>query len=99
MLHKDKIKSITLEMTNYLVRGTAYITCWDGTCGEIGMKEYHSNSLNFEEIFDGVNDNGFGCSSIDKVHFRIYENYDGYLVPYTNFIIDKFPCGYGKRGV
>ena len=95
----EKKKTITLELTDYLVRGNAEITCWDETYAEVEMKEYHVNSLDFEEIFHGVNDNGFGCKSIDKVYFRIYENYDGYLVPHANFIVSKFPSGYGKRGV
>lgn len=99
MLNKEK-KTITLEFTDYLIRGSATITCWDETQGEVEMKEYHTNSLDFEEVFAGANDNGFGCKSIDEVLFIIYENYEGYLVYCTEFYVDRFPYDkYGKIGI
>lgn len=99
MGNKGKKKTITLELTDYLVCGTAYVTLWDDTNVEVKMREYHVNSLDLEEIFDGVNDGGMGCRSIDRVDFTLFENYGGYLVSHVSLIIDKFPSGYGKRGI
>lgn len=73
-------KTITLEFTDYVVTGTAYLTLWGGDKGSIPMKPYHINSLDENEIKKNANDNGFGCQSIDSIEVDIYENYEGYKV-------------------
>lgn len=91
--------SITLNLTDYVVMGTAYITFWDNTEGCIDMESYHIKENNIDLILEGVNDNGFGCQSINTVDIELYANYEGHLV----FIEDMFnlevPKGKGRRGI
>ena len=91
-------KNITLEFTNYVIKGTANCTYWDGTDFSIPMKPYNIDSLEIEKLLSGVNDNEFGCQSINSVEIDIYENYEGYLV----FLEEReleVPKGYGHRGI
>jgi hypothetical protein len=76
---KEK-KSITLQFSNYVITGIAYITLWGGEKGFIEMKSYNVDDLTDDFIKKGANDNGYGCQSIDKIEIDIYENYEGYLV-------------------
>ena len=89
-------KTLTLKFTNYEVHGIAHCTYWDDTKFSIPMKPYHIKSL--DDILAGVNDNGFGCRSIDCAEIEIFENYEGTLLFLQEMEI-IIPQGFGKRGV
>ena len=92
-------QTITLQLTDFVVKGTAYITSWDGTNGCISMKPYHIPENNIDVILEGINDNGFGCQSIDLVDVDLYANYEGYLVHIDELLDIEVLKHNGKRGI
>lgn len=93
------MKTLTLKLTGYTIKGFSYVTLWDNTSGCISMKPFQVTENKLEEILKGINDNGFGCQCIDEADVEIYENYEGYLVFIDSITGLKIPRGYGKRGV
>lgn len=75
--------TITLEFTGYEVSGTAFLSLWGGGKSTIQMKPYSVKTLDGKEIWEGVNDNGFGVEKIEGAvcHIsKIYgKGYDKYL--------------------
>lgn len=71
------MKSITLELTDYVIKGIADITDWYSQGGCIEMKSFNIKSL--KEIKDNLNDNGFGVQSINGAICDVYRNYEGTL--------------------
>lgn len=77
---ENQKKTITLDFTDYVIKGTAKLLLWGGDNGTIEMQSYHVNNLTEKEIAAGANDSGFGCERIVSIEVDIYENYNGYLV-------------------
>lgn len=83
-------KKIELEQTGYRVRGTAYLTLWLGGSATIEMEPYHVEGYSDEAVWEGVNDNGFGCVSIDGADCKVYEVYGmGYEVFVASLLFDE----------
>lgn len=81
------MKNITLELTDYVVKGFSDLTLWGGEQGFIEMKSFHVKKL--KEIKDNINDNGFGVQKINGAICNIYRNYQGTLHFAHTIIIGK----------
>jgi hypothetical protein len=88
-------KSITLEKTGYVVKGTALLSLWGGGSGTIEMKPIYCNTLTKLETL--LNDNGFGCESIDGAIVDIYENFQGYEIYKETRTINIVPLSERQR--
>ena len=78
--------TITLNFTNYILKGEALIIDWfDQRCA-ITMKDIERDNLDNITI-DDLNDNGFGCQSIEGAYIQVYKNYEGYLVYDSDLIV------------
>ncbi len=73
-----KNKTITLNFTNYIIKGEATINLWDGGQGNIKMYDIELDNID-NITLDKLNDGGFGCELIAGAYIMIYENYEGYL--------------------
>ena len=71
------MKSITLNFTDYVIKGIADVTPWGGGNACIEMRPFHVKSL--KEIKENLNDNGFGVKNINGAIVDIYHNYEGTL--------------------
>ena len=71
------MKTITLNFTDYVIKGISDLTAWGGGNACIEMKPFHVKSL--KEIKDNINDNGFGVESINGAICDVYLNYEGTL--------------------
>lgn len=71
-------KTITLNFTNYIIKGETTINLWGGGQGNIKMDDVALDSID-NITLDMLNDGGFGCESIAGAYIDIYENYQGYL--------------------
>jgi len=67
------MKQIVLKQNGYYIDGKSVLNLWGGGLGEIEMQPFHVNSL--REIREKINDNGFGCESIEWAHCHIHRNY------------------------
>jgi hypothetical protein len=72
------MKTMLITQTGFVIGGRAGLILWDGTRGEIEMKEcylaYHDTTP--KNILRCVNDNGFGCEYIECADIDIYIKYD-----------------------
>ena len=82
-------KTITLQHTGYVVKGTALLKLWGGGKGVIDLKPIHLDSIPDDLTKIEYNDNGFGCESILEVEIEIYEDYEGVLVSCSDVITVK----------
>lgn len=71
--------TITLNFTNYTIKGVALILDWSGQTGSIIMDTITVDNIENLSIKD-LNDGGFGCQEIKGAYLTIYKNYQGYLV-------------------
>jgi hypothetical protein len=72
------MNTITLILTDYVIKGVADVTPWGGGKACIEMQSFHVKSL--KDIKNNINDNGFGVESINGAICDIYRNYQGTLV-------------------
>lgn len=74
--------TITLEFTNYTIKGVSFITDWYNQDGLIRMTNFTLDTL--DEVnnitIDNLNDGGFGCQHIKGGVLEVYKNYQGYEV-------------------
>ena len=73
-------QQITLNHVGYSIEGEAILNLWGGGQGTIEMKKVRINKdeLTVENILSAINDNGFGCESIDFATVDIYALYGEY---------------------
>ena len=69
------MKHIELQFTDYFITGVADLTLWGGDSSCISMRSFHVKKL--KEIRQGINDNRFGCESINGAICNIFRNYEG----------------------
>jgi len=81
---KDDI--ISLNLTGYKMEGTAQLTLWGGDRCSIQMRKSIIISPTDENIIKNINDNGFGCESIDRVDAHIYKQYGGSYYKYAGYV-------------
>lgn len=72
-------KTITLEFTNYVVKGVSDVTPWGGGEACIQMDSFQVKSIDKKTLLENINDGGFGVESINGAICDIYENYSGTL--------------------
>ena len=72
-------KTLTLELTGYIMKGVADITLWGGDKACIEMTPVRLRSLEEDNIKTHLNDAGFGVQSINGAICDIYEDYEGTL--------------------
>jgi hypothetical protein len=81
------MKSITLNLTDYVIKGIADLTPWGGRNACIDMASFHVKHL--KEIRENINDNGFGVENINGAICDVYRNYQGTLVYSKTLTIGK----------
>lgn len=72
-------KELTLQFTDYVIKGTADLTLWDNNNASITMKAFKTKNIKPETLLKGINDNGFGSQNINGAICDIFENYEGTL--------------------
>ena len=72
-------KTLTLEMTGYIMKGVADITLWGGDKACIEMTPVRVRNINEEYLKTHINDAGFGVENINGAICDIYEDYEGTL--------------------
>ena len=70
------MKTITLKQIGFQVTGMSDLTLWGGQNGCIEMKAFNVNSIDENELLSNLNDNGFGCQSINGGICDIWELYE-----------------------
>jgi len=77
------MKTLTLKLKGYTVKGIADLTLWGGGNGCIEMKPFfigQKSIVNDDKLLlENCNDNGFGVQSINGAICDIFENYEGTL--------------------
>jgi hypothetical protein len=75
-----KMKALSLDFKGYSIQGEAHMTLWGGAQGSINMQEVfiEDGQLSADRLKESVNDNGFGCQSIDYAIVDIYKCYGEY---------------------
>ena len=82
-------KSITLKHVGYKFEGSVVINCWGGGQGTIEMQSFTGDSLKKEDIAKGINDNGFGCESMECAVVHVYDQYEnGYTDPISIDVLE-----------
>jgi len=68
-------KEFRTTLYGYKVSGDAVLNLWGGGQGEIRMQAQllPAKHLSKDNVLRCVNDNGFGCESIDSAHVRVTE--------------------------
>jgi len=84
---KKKEDTITLEFTNYLVKGISDLTMWGGGNSCIVMEAFGLKVLSKKNLLENINDNGFGVESINGAICDVYKNYDGFLKFYKTIAV------------
>ena len=72
------MKSITLNFTDYVIKGIADVKSWGGGNACIEMTPFHVKNL--KDIKDNLNDNGFGVEKINGAICNVFRNYQGALI-------------------
>ena len=69
--------SITLKHIGYRITGESLLNLWGGGQGHIGMNFTDiTGHITKEKLLSCINDNGFGCESVENVEFCIYDLYE-----------------------
>lgn len=69
-------KTVTLKLHHFQISGIACVTMWGGGNGTIEMKPFTVASVETDDlIVAGLNDNGFGVSSINSAQVNIFAVY------------------------
>jgi len=69
-------KTVTLKLHHFEINGIAYATMWGGGDGTIDMKPFTVASVETDDLIAaGLNDNGFGVSSINSALVDIFAVY------------------------
>lgn len=68
-------KTITLKLVGYEIRGVSDVTPWGGGNACIEMKPFMLDAPDRKDIFESINDNGFGVESINGAICHIHEVY------------------------
>lgn len=72
------MKTVTLKQIGIQVQGEAMLNLWGGGKGTIDMESYFLplGKATKTNILRCVNDNGFGCESIESAYIDIYDVYE-----------------------
>ena len=75
------MKQLVLNQIGYYITGEATLNLWGGGTGTINIKPTILETNNIptkEDILKAnvINDNGFGCESINEANISIYEMYE-----------------------
>jgi hypothetical protein len=73
----EKKKQISLDHWGYELRGEALLNLWGGGQGTIEMSPVRipDHELTHTNIKRSINDNGFGCESVESATIVIYDVY------------------------
>lgn len=87
------MKTVTLKQTGITIGGIAYVTCWDGQEGSIGMNQKFIplGEITKENILGCVNDGRFGVQSIDRVEIEIFDTYENGYKEFNRIIETENP--------
>ena len=101
------MKQLVLNRIGYYITGEATLNLWDGGTGTINIEPtiLKTNKVPTKEDIlkaHAINDNGFGCESIDEANIDIYEMYErdtlGKYICSYNFNRNEL-LGYTKLGI
>lgn len=81
-------KTITLELTNYIIRGEVSVIDCNGKENALFMDDYYVDTPDLDSIKAGLNTSRFGVQKVLSASIDIYENYDGYEVYVDSINID-----------
>jgi hypothetical protein len=75
------MKQLVLNQIGYYITGEATLNLWGGGKGTINIEPtiLKTNKVPTKEDIlkaNAINDNGFGCESIDEANIDIYEVYE-----------------------
>lgn len=92
-----KMKQLLLEHRGYELRGRALLNLWGGGQGEIEMSPVFipDHKLTHTNVKRSINDNGFGCQSVESAIIEIYDVYGSppYYTQYNRTIeLDYLQC-------
>ena len=87
------MKQKTIKQTGFIISGYSTLNCWGGGNGTVEMESYF---LPFEKttpknILRCVNDNGFGCKSIESAQIDIYIKYDNGCIEFNRSLFIDNP--------
>lgn len=88
-MNTNNNKTITLNFTNYILKGEATINLWGGGQGNYPMYDIELDNID-NITLNTLNDGGFGCESIAGAYIVIYENYEGFLKPIDHIIVGDY---------
>ena len=91
---KKVAKSIRLKFTNYIIKGTTFLTLWVGGESSIEMDPFEVDNISEETLLANINDAGFGVQSINGALCHIYCNYEGYERYFGFTKVGKIPDNY-----
>lgn len=86
-------KTKTVHLTGIEIRGEAVLNLWGGGQGSIEIEPYflplqHATKDN---ILRCVNDNGFGCESIEQADIDIYSVYSDRATSFERTLVANSP--------
>ena len=87
------MKSIKLNQIGILIKEYVCINAWGGGQFDLSMAEVFipNGKATKDNILGAVNDNGFGCESIESAEIEIYDQYNNGYKEFNRIIYaDKF---------
>ena len=91
---------IRVGFCHFKATGWVQITLWGGGSGTIDMEEFElPDPFTKKDIVEGINDNGFGCQSIDRAEVDIYAVYDAIDVHIDRLHFTENELHKSKRGI
>lgn len=99
-----KMKQLSLDRRGYEIRGRALLNLWGGGQGEIEMNPVFipDHKISHTNIKRSINDNGFGCESVESATIEIYDVYGPppHYKQYNRTIeLDYLQCREAFKGV
>lgn len=88
-IKQKTIKQKTIKQTGIEISGITYLYTWLGEYGWINMEPYYlpNEKITPKNILRCVNDNGFGCESIESAEIDIEIVYDNGCKEFDRTII------------
>ena len=76
------MKTVSLKQTGILIKGESLLNLWGGGQCSIEMESYFLpiGKATKDNILRCVNDNGFGCESIECANIDIYDVFEKCII-------------------
>jgi len=83
------MKTLTLKLTGYTIKGISDLSLWGGGNACIEMDAFTVDNIDEKTLLNNINDAGFGVEKINGAICAIYENYEDTLKYIKSITVGK----------